>query len=309
VLKILCVGQLSADILVKPVEVVDYNIDTVFVDCIEPANGGDAMNVAVNLARLGVPVRFAGLTGKDGFGAFLRSCLDSLGIASDSLMEDETLPTCSTIVLINSKGARTFLHNPGANRNFSEDLIRDEWLKGIGIVFAGGVYTLPKFDGQGAAKLFRRAKAEGAITAMDVTHDTTDRWIKTIRPCLPELDYFMPSIKEAKCITGKDNPEEIAAALISEGIKTAVVKLGSKGCFVKNRDRSFYQDTYPGAVADTTGAGDSFVAGFLTGLAMGKSLEECSCIACAAGTVTVGRIGATTEALSLETIRRIMGKE
>jgi sugar/nucleoside kinase (ribokinase family) len=300
---------LSADILVKPVEVVDYNIDTVFVDRIEPANGGDAMNVAVNLARLGAPVRFAGLVGKDGFGAFLRGCLDSLGIASDSLMEDETLPTCSTIVLINSQGARTFLHNPGANRNFREDLIRDEWLKGTGIVFAGGAYTLPKFDGQGAAGLFRRAKAEGAITAMDVTHDTTGRWIKTIRPCLPELDYFMPSIKEAKCITGKDNPEEIAGALISEGVKTAVIKLGSEGCFVKNRDTAFYQGAYPATVADTTGAGDSFAAGFLAGLAMGKPLEECSRMACAAGAITVGSVGATTGALSMEALRHIIGKE
>jgi sugar/nucleoside kinase (ribokinase family) len=224
-------------------------------------------------------------------------------------MEDEALPTCSTVVLINNKGERTFLHNPGANGNFSEDRIKDEWLKEAGIVFAGGTYTLPKFDGQGAAGLFRRAKAEGALTAMDVTHDTSGQWMKTIRPCLPELDYFMPSLKEAKCITGKDKTEEIAGLLIAEGVKNAVIKLGDKGCFVKNRDRAFYQDTYPGTAVDTTGAGDSFVAGFLAGLAAGESLEECARMGCAAGTITIGHVGATTEALSPEALRRIMGKE
>ena len=303
---ILCVGQLVADIVVHPVERVDFGVDTVRVDSIEALNGGDAMNVAVNLARLQAPVRFAGKTGRDSFGEYLLGRLDELGIAHDGMEPDETLPTSTTIVLINGAGERTFLHCAGANQSLCRADIQDEWLPKDGIVFVGGTYILPKLDGEGTADLFAVAHEKGALTAMDVTHDTTGRWMEVIRPCLKHLDCFLPSIDQAQAITGCALPEDIAAKLIGEGVKMVAIKLGSDGCYVKSAHESFFQHAYPAKVVDTTGAGDAFVAGFLAGLAQNKPLFACAQMGCAAGSITVRRIGATTDALTPENTQQII---
>lgn len=85
------------------------------------------------------------------------------------------------------------------------------------------------------------------------------------------IDLFIPSYEEAVQLSGKGNPEEIADVFLSMGVKVAVIKLGRDGCFIKAQSGEkylipTYTDIKP---VDTTGAGDSFVAGFLTGLTKG----------------------------------------
>jgi len=305
-MKILCVGQLVADVLVRPVGPIDFHVDTVCVDRIEVSNGGDCMNVAVGLARLGCQVQFVGKVGEDDFGRLLRARLDSVGIDHSGLLIDHTAPTSSTIVLINEAGDRVFLHCPGANQSLCAQDAREECIADCGLVFVGGTFLLPRMDGDGTAALFQRAKQHGAITAMDVTHDPSHRWMEVIRPCLAHLDYFLPSIAEAEKITGRTDPETIADVLLGQGVGTAVIKLGNKGCYVKNRSEQFYHTAYPTQTIDTTGAGDSFVAGFLTGLSLGRPLKECAGMGCAAGSVCVGHFGATTEALTKDVLEALM---
>ena len=302
---ILCVGQLVADIMVHPVESVSFGVDTVCVDDIRAANGGDAMNVAVNLARLGAEVRMAGRVGADSFGDFLLERLSALGVAYD-LERDASRPTSTTIVLVNASGERTFLHCAGANQGLCLQDVQAQWLEESGIVFVGGTYILPALDGTGTADLFALARRRGKLTAMDVTHDPQGRWMEVIRPCLPYLDYFLPSIKEAQAITGCVLPEDIADCLLAEGVGTVAVKLGADGCYVKNAEGAFYQRAYPAKAVDTTGAGDAFAAGFLAGLSRGLGLRECAQAGCAAGSIAVRRLGATTEAMNWNDLQKLI---
>ena len=129
---------------------------------------------------------------------------------------------------------------------------------------------------------------------MDVTSDTTGRWLSVIKPCLRYLNFFMPSYKEAKSITGKEKPEEIADFLQNEGVETVVVKLGKEGCYVKGQGKGFYFPPYDVRVVDTTGAGDSFVAGFLTGLLQKWNLEKCTQFASVVSAHCIQQLGATT---------------
>ena len=151
---------------------------------------------------------------------------------------------------------------------------------------------MPRLDGEGAAELFKRAKALGKFTSMDVTWDVSGRWIEIIRPCLPYLDYFMPSIGEAKHITKKETPEAIADFFLNEGVGTAIIKLGKEGCLVKNAKEKFVCPAFKINAVDTTGAGDCFVAGFLTGILRGWPLTECARLACAVAAMCVMHIGA-----------------
>ena len=120
-------------------------------------------------------------------------------------------------------------------------------------------------------------------------------WHEVYRP-------FIPSLEEAVMLSGKEEPEAIADVFLAMGVKIAVIKLGKQGCFIKDLNgEKHWIPTYSKIKAvDTTGAGDSFVAGFLTGLTKGWSLYECGKFANAVGTHCVMATGASTGIKSFE---------
>lgn len=291
---ILCVGQLVADILVKPVDSVDFSIDTKRVDQISVKNGGDSLNTAIDLAKIGNRVGFAGKAGDDSFGDFLLKTMKNNNIDCRGLKIEAGASTSSCIAVISAKGERVFLYHGGTNDTFAYDDMDISLIEECRIVHVGGTFLLPRFDGEGAAKLFQVARSKNKLTSMDVTWDTTGRWLSVIKPCLRYLDFFMPSYNEAKLITGKDKPEDIASFLQNEGVGTVVVKLGKEGVYVKGKSESFRYPAYNVKVVDTTGAGDSFVAGFLTGTLKKWSLEKCAQFASAVSAHCIQHMGATT---------------
>jgi sugar/nucleoside kinase (ribokinase family) len=304
---VLCVGQLAADILVRPVDRVDYGVDTKRVEGIDIKNGGDCLNVALGLAKLGGSVGFAGLVGDDQLGAYLRGVIEEAGIDARGLATTAEARTCSCLVLINSHGERTFFYYGGANDLFSGAQLAPALVEEAAIVHVGGTYLLPRFDGEGAASLFAAARARGKLTSMDVTWDTTGRWLSVIEPCLPHLSLFMPSIREAEKIAGTDRPPEIARFLQSRGVGTVVVKLGEQGCYVKPpAEEGFTVPAFATQVVDTTGAGDSFVAGFLTGILRKWELKKSAAFACAVAALNIRKIGATAGIPTFDEARNFM---
>ena len=299
---ILCVGQLVADILVKPVDGIDFEIDTQRVEHISMKNGGDCLNTAIDLAKLGNRVGFAGKVGDDSFGEFLVKTIKNFDIDTNGLKVAHQAATSAVIVVINHKGERVFLYYGGTNDSFSYEDIEPSLIDKCKIIHVGGTFLLPQFDGAGAAQLFQQARAKNKLTAMDVTWDTTGRWLSIIRPCLKYLNFFMPSINEARQITGQETPEAIAGFLQNEGVGVVVVKLGKEGCFVKGSGEGFYQKAYDVPVVDTTGAGDSFVAGFLTGVLKGWRLEQCAQFAAAVSAHCIQQLGATAGVPDFDTV-------
>lgn len=292
--KLLCVGQLAADILVRPVDRLDFARDTVRVELIELKNGGDCLNVAIALSRLGCPVGFVGKVGEDHWGEFLTSVIERAGIDHRGLRRTREAGTCTVLVAINSQGERTFFYHGGANDLFRPEDVDSALVAEASAVYVGGTYLLPLFDGEGAASLFRSARVRGKLTAMDVTWDTRGRWLSVIEPCLPHLDWFLPSVKEAARITGREKPEDMAAFLRERGVANVVIKLGEQGCLVLPAGgQGFRVEAFPVRVVDTTGAGDSFVAGFLTGLLRGWEPRRCARLACAVAALNIQAVGAT----------------
>lgn len=141
---------------------------------------------------------------------------------------------------------------------------------------------------------------------MDVTWDTSGRWLETIEPCLPWLDLFMPSINEAKEICGTNDEKEIAKFLKDKGVKNVIVKLGHRGCYVDAFGERYYQSAYQTPVVDTTGAGDSFVAGVLYGLAKEWEIERITRFASAVSAHCIQELGATCGVPSGEKILEFM---
>ena len=176
-----------------------------------------------------------------------------------------------------------------------------------GVIHVGGTYLLPRLDGAGTASLLASARSRGAVTSMDVTWDTTGRWLSLIEPCLPHLSFFMPSIKEAEQIAGMSDPVRIASLFQEHGVDTVVIKLGEKGCYVKPPgEAGFFTPAFRTEVIDTTGAGDSFVAGFVCGIVRGWSLDRCAALACAVAALNIRKVGATAGIPTFEEAQKLM---
>lgn len=293
-MRILCVGQLVTDIIAAPVEYGRLGADTELIDNIAVQNGGDCMNTAINLAKLNGEVGFCGMAGADLFGSYLADVFKKYNIDTRGLKFTDKAATSMCIALVSKSGQRIFLYSGGANNLFTLGDIDDVLIEECVHLHIGGTYMLPGLDGTGSAELLRKAGSMRKTTSMDVTWDTSGRWLEVIKPCLPFLDLFMPSENEASKITGKNNPEEMTAFLRSEGVKTAVIKLGAKGSYIDGGEEKFYQPAFDANVVDTTGAGDSYVAGFLLKYIKNEPLRECAKFASAVAAHCIGKVGATT---------------
>ena len=305
-MRILCVGQLVADIIAAPVEYEKLGTDTEQVNSIEVHNGGDCMNVAINLAKLGVNVSFCGKVGDDPFGAYLTEVLQLYGVDTRGLTVTDKAATSSVIVLVNASGQRVFLYSGGANNLLCFEDVDDALLHECSHVHIGGTYLLPAMDGPGSAMLLKKAQQMGKTTSMDVTWDSSGRWLELIEPCLPFLDVFMPSENEASRICGTSLPQSMAAFLKSKGVKIVIIKLGSRGSYIESTQEQFYQPVFPADVLDTTGAGDSFTAGFLLKYLQGLSLRNCAEFATAVAAHCIGTIGATAGVPDCQTIEQFL---
>lgn len=306
-MNILCAGEMLVDILVRPVEGVKLQNDTCQVEEIRITHGGDANNNAVNLVKLGHQVTYLGRVGCDDMGDYVVSLGKRAGICMDYVARSATAGQTKSLILISPGGDRTFLQVPGTSAEFCLADCDLSLLDGADLLQIGGAFHLPRFDGEGSAALLRAAREKGVVTSMDVTGDRSGRWKGILDPCYPWLDYFLPSVEQASCIAGTEDPRAIADFFLNRGVKNVAVKLGSRGAYFKNRETAFYAGTYGGLrVVETTGAGDAFCAGFLTGVGEGLSPEGCVTLGTACSTFVIQEAGATAGMRDLKTIREFI---
>ena len=290
---ILCIGETAVDIICKPVSECLFSNVCSPVESISIQSGGDALNNAVDLAKLGNQVCYVGRIGLDAGGEFVLGALQNAGVDVSHVVRTDC-PHAKVNLLIKPDGNRAFFYYGGPSREFSASDVDPALLSSCKILQVGGTFHLPAFDGAGAAELFQAAQKAGVLTSMDVTNDFTGRWNEIISPCYPHLDYFLPSIDQAKLISGYQDPRDIAAFFLDRGVKHVAIKLGAEGSFYQSGNKAFFCGTYHVPVVETTGAGDAFCAGFLTALVRNCSPEECVLTATAASAQVIQAVGANT---------------
>lgn len=304
-----CVGIIVADNVLRTVRKVPDQGKLELVDELQLFSGGCAVNAGIDLAKIGMNVAVIGKVGQDGYGSFLLDEMRKAGVNVDSVVSDGKTTTSSSAVLISENGERSFFHCLGANAEFTEQDVDYSVIENSKIVFVAGTMLMPKFDGEPCAKMLKKAQQCGKITVLDTAWDSTGRWMDVLAPCMPYIDLFIPSLEEAVQLSGESEPEKIADKFLCMGVKTCVIKLGSKGCFIKDSATGFtctlptYEKIKP---VDSNGAGDSFCAGFLAGLAQGWSLEKSGRFANAVGTHCILSAGASTGIKPMKTILEFM---
>jgi sugar/nucleoside kinase (ribokinase family) len=249
-----------------------------------------------------------GCLGEDSFGSFIESYLRQAKIDVRGLVRKKKVNTSATLVLVREFGERSFLHYLGANQEFSPRDINYQLIEECKIFHLGGAFLLPKLDGLPMAKVFKKIKRMKKIISLDTCWDAQNRWASLLKPCFEYLDLFLPSIEEAKKITGEARPEKISQILLDWGVKMVVLKMGGRGSYIRTSNKELYIPPWKVRSIDATGAGDSFIAGFLTGILKGWTLEETGRFANAVGAMCVQAIGATHGIKTLNQTLQFMKK-
>lgn len=292
--EIVVLGNFVVDIIGKPLDRLPERGRLAMIDTLETHVGGNGPNTSGALGRLGADVTVVGRVGADLYGRFLTEQLATWGVDTTPVVRDAAAATALTLVAVDRSGERSFVHNLGANAEFSPADV--DWAK-LGSprhFHLASYFILPRFTGEDAAELLDGARRRGMTTSLDVCWDRSGQWMELLAPCLEHLDYLMPSEEEARELTGRTDPVEIVHALRDAGVRTVVLKLGERGCLYSGQEGFLALPALSVDVTDTTGAGDCFIAGFLFGRLRNWDLERCLRFANACGARAVTAVGGAT---------------
>ena len=301
--KVACVGILVADVIVEPVTAYPEKGVLEPVNTITMHNGGNAMTASINVKKLGAETSMIGMVGDDMFGEYLKKILVEHGVNVQGLKVSNKVQTSASVLMIDKEGERSFFHCVGTNAVFSEKDIDYSIIEDSDLVFVTGSFLLDTFDGEETMKFLKKCKEMGKTTFLDVCWDAKGKWGELLDMSMPYIDFLMPSIDEAVCIAKKEDPDEIADVFKSRGAKNVIIKLGSKGCYLRKDGETkgtIYPPFYVENPVDTTGAGDSFCSGFLAAYARDMKVEDCMVFASAVASHCVREKGATTGIKSYE---------
>jgi sugar/nucleoside kinase (ribokinase family) len=252
--------------------------------------GGSSAITAFNLCRLGRKVAFAGVVGQDLLGRFVEEKLAGGGVDIGWLCRSDTEKTGLTI-WHSCGGERAGVTYQGTIAMLEAGDISDDMLKSARHFHVGAYFVQSRLHA-GAAKLFARAKELGLTTSIDCNYDPAERWDSNLLEVLEHADVFFPNEDEARAITGNSSAAGAARELATRA-GCVVVKLGAQGALIATRGREFEVAALPAEVVDTTGAGDSFNAGFLSRFVLGENLEACAEAGVLAAARSVGQVGGT----------------
>jgi sugar/nucleoside kinase (ribokinase family) len=304
---VVCLGILVADVIVRPVDQLPERGTLGLVEAVSLHGGGCALNTSSVLVRLGLRASAVGKVGSDVFGDFLVGLMAARGVECCGVVRDRTLPTSTSVVLVDSAGERTFLHVKGANGALTIADLGETAYAGRAL-HIGGALVLDGLDGEPMAQLLAEARRRGIHTSLDTVFDADGNW-ERVRPALAHCDLVTPGLSEARAITGERDPARAAARLRRLGAGSVAITLGPDGCIVDGDGFAGHVRGRRVAAIDGTGAGDAFVAGFLFGRLLGWPLERCARLANAAGALATTTAGAVEGVADLAQTVALAGLE
>ena len=305
-MKITIIGAGVVDVLIGAVDEKIFSRSSMPMDFIKISFGGDALNEAVVLSRLGKKVQWINKIGDDDAGRRILNYAAENKLSVECVKVEAGLETGINIVMVDGRGERHFLTNPlsSLRKLSSEDIIPHVDSMGE-IVCLASMFVSPLLDIAATEKIFKLIKSKPRILAFDATRAKNGETLDDLAPLLSCADYFFPNETELATLAGESDVYKNISALLSHGLKCAVVKRGGDGCIIATKDEQIKIPAYPvEKVIDTTGAGDCFAAGFLWALSEGWRLEECGKFACAVASCSVEEVGAVAGVTSLEKAMR-----
>lgn len=300
---VICVGMALVDSIIRgfdpnPVSASGYVAESGSLNA-----GGEAVNEAVAAAKLGLKTGILCALGQDQAAEIVLGELRKNGVDTGLVVRSEATPV--TTMFVNADGTRKSVTNQAHRFNFHPE--KDPALfTDAKAVILGSLFRAP-FDDPGIIRAVTgAARAAGQLVVAD-TKLPNFRFLtlEDVRDSLPDIDYITPNEDEARYFTGKEDPEEMADMFLGFGVRNVLIKLGSKGCLLKNRERTVRLPALPVRAVDATGAGDNLVAGFVSELLRGTDPEEALRFANACGALCTTAVGAGTALKDRDQVLRL----
>ena len=284
-------GDVNIDLVVPGVESLPPFGSEVDVPVMETFVGGGAALFTLGLAKLGMTPVFQGSIGKDMYGAYIRGLFRELGVDDSLLLDSDTQKTGISISFTTKKD-RCFLTYRGTNEGLSlkyMDLSKVSYAKHVHVTGYAGRSNHEEY-----LDVLKRIHEMGDVTvSFDVGWDTTEEWYEGIFDLLPMIDVLFMNETECQHYTRCEDIEA-GARRLAEKAGMAVIKLGKRGALAVKDGEVFAAPTYKVNVVDTTGAGDSFNAGFVYGFVSGLPVGECLKRGNGCGSLSATMLGGNT---------------
>ena len=285
---IVVVGSVNMDLVVQ-CERLPREGETLFGYDFKMIPGGKGANQAVAAARLGATTYMAGRVGDDPFGEQLLGNLRHEGVDTGLFHVDVLAPTGVALITIIASGNNSIVVAPGANM-----AITPQGLDALAPVLADADALITQFEAPlpVVERAFELAAEHGVTSVLDAGPA-----VECPISILAKADVVSPNETEAEALTGiavtdLASAERAARQLVAHGVKTAVLKLGAKGCLFTTADHVEYVPGYVVEAVDTTAAGDAFTAALALRLAEGDDLLAAAQYANAVGACACTKLGA-----------------
>ena len=265
--------------------------------------GGNAI-IASALAQLNIPSALLAAVGDDLMGEYLIRLMQNKGILQDHIIRLQSMKT-NISCIFTQDGDRSFLTWVQQHEAYQKELkgsllslVPDDFSH-IHISFE--LLNLPYMQ-----DFLLKARASGVTISTDLGFQDAQSWDEKRFSILSYVDSFFPNIDEAKLITGMSELQKMLEKL-ANWIEEPIITLGGQGVAALSKEHGILFVPAPTvAVCNTTGSGDSFVAGFLYGRYHDMNLYESLQIGVVTGSLTASSPESVSTEIS-EDILRIGG--
>jgi sugar/nucleoside kinase (ribokinase family) len=287
---VMVVGELNADLILRGEVVPEFGQVEKLIDDATLTIGSSSAIFACGAARLGLKVAFVGKIGSDTFGQFMLDSLASRGVDTSHIIVDSQIKTGLSVIL-SQPADRAILTYPGSISALRYDEVDWHVLDQARHLHMGSYFLLDALLPD-VPKLFAQAKQQGLTVSLDTNYDPTEAWDSGLSETLRHVDILLPNETELLAVARQS---DVSPALdtLSKTVPMVAVKRGAQGGTLRTGDTTLTAAAIPVNVVDTTGAGDSFNAGFVYGFLQGWKPEHSLRLACVCGALSTQGAGGT----------------
>ena len=306
---IVFIGTAILDSVIKgfdpePVSVAGFRAESGSINA-----GGEGVNGSIASAKLGMKSALLCFLGDDQAGDLIEVELEKNGVDTSCIVRTSENPTPVTTIFVAEDGNRKSITNNAHRYNFHPEQYPDRFTDTKAVVI-GSLFRAPFNDPDVIRAVVSEAHSRGIPVFADTKIPNFRRLtLDEIAESLSTIDYITPNEDEGRFFTGEDEPEKMAAAFLAKGVKNVVLKLGGRGCLLMNSSETIYVPAHRIDVVDATGAGDNFMAGFVSELIRGSDMRDALEFANACGAICTTAVGTGTALKNREQVLRMLSAE
>jgi ribokinase len=302
--KICIVGSSNIDLVVKSQRLPSRG-ETILGGEFLMVPGGKGANQAVAAAKLGAQVYFIAKLGDDIFGTQSFTNFKKEGVNTKYVTRTNKALSGVASIAVDEVGNNTIVVAPGANHLLMPDDIKraESAIASCGAVVAQ--LEIPVKTVEYAARLAKKFEIPFILDPAPAQ--------KLSRELFKMTDVIKPNETEAQILTGIEvtnakTAEKAARKLLKCGVKTVIITMGAKGCFVVNNETKKFFPAKKVKAVDSTAAGDAFVGGLAFCIASGKTILDAISFAGNVAAISVTKMGAQSSMPSMKEVEKFVEK-